>query len=141
MKGKKINIFERHGEKLFFLLTLVILLLVLVQQFATGGTTVKVDGQDDLTISQGYDRIATKAEGLEGQIKSNTLAADAPKEAPVVIQRLVEKIPSVTGETGSIVLGVPDAGGDRGGQGCGQKSSHFKSPISFVTNPRLMAPR
>ncbi len=119
MKGKSINIFERHGEKLFFLLTLVILLLVLVQQFATGGTKVKVDGQDDLTISQGYDRIATKAEGLEGQIKSNTLASDAPREAPVVIQRLYEKIPAVSDESGAIVLGVPDhgatsSGGDSG---------------------------
>ncbi|MCB9839090.1 MAG: hypothetical protein H6813_07100 [Phycisphaeraceae bacterium] len=115
MKGKRINPLERHGEKLFFLLMLVALMAVLVKQFATGGMTVKVGAKDNLTISQGYETIASQAERLDGQIKSNEVDAKAPKKAPDVIELVQSAIPTKPSETVSIVIGVPDSGVIRGG--------------------------
>ena len=110
MKGKRINPFERHGEKLFFVLILAVLLLVLVKQFATGGMAVKVGAQDGLSIGQGYDKIASQAERLEGQITSNELDERAPRKAPEVIEMLQAAIPTRSGGATAMILGIPDSG-------------------------------
>jgi len=116
MKGKRINPIERHGEKLFFLLTLAVLLVVLVKQFATGGMSVKVGPKDGLSIGQGYDEIAVRAERLEGQIKSNELDAKAPTEAPSVIELVQAAIPGAQPiALAPIPLGLPDSPGGSGG--------------------------
>jgi len=111
MKGKRINPVERHVEKLFFLLALVILLGVLVAQFATGGMTVQVGSQDGLTIKQGYTRIATRAEQVRGQIEANELDSRAPREAPGVsgmLARLIDE--RQRREIATIPFGAPDGG-------------------------------
>ena len=112
MKGKRINPLERHVEKLFFLLIVLALLAVLVKQFATGGMTVKVGQRSGLTISQGYDSIASEAEQISGLIKANELDDRAPKEAPGVEKLLEALIDSRSPEpVATIVWGVPDSGG------------------------------
>jgi hypothetical protein len=120
MKGKQINLIERHGEKLFFVLILAALLAVLFKQFATGGMTVKVGAKDELSIGQGYDVIASQAERLEGQIKSNELDNRAPMKAPDVISVLEGAIPGKSVGSTAMIIGIPDSGalgGDPSGTG------------------------
>ena len=84
MKSKSINIFERHIEKLFFLVMVLVLLAVLVKQFALGGMTVKVGSRDGQSITQAYERISEDALQIEGQIKADELDIRAPSDAPGV---------------------------------------------------------
>lgn len=132
MKGKQINLIERHGEKLFFVLILVALLAVLFKQFATGGMSVKVGAKDNLSIGQGYDEIASQAERREGQIKSNALDDKAPKKAPDVIAMLERAIPSKSNGAAAMIIGIPDSGtlgGDTNGPGtAGPDGSMYAMP-------------
>jgi len=116
MKIKGVNIFERHGEKAFLALVTLIFAVVVVWQFALGGNTVRVAGQQSAPIDQAYEQLARVAEGKLGQMQQEEPDPRIPERVPDALARLDDAL-AYRGPDGAlpVPLGLPIAGVSEGG--------------------------
>jgi len=117
MKLKGINIFERHAEKAFFLLVTLIFAGVVVWQFALGGNTVDVAGQQGVPVDQAHEQVARLAEQKLGQMQQEQPDSGVPSEVPDAVAQIVDRL-AYRGPAGSlpVPMGIPIAGLGEGGQ-------------------------